>query len=146
MELHRLYLYHKICKSFGKNRKKNDQSLGLQFTTYTQTVQITDPQNSNIPGLWTCLSFHFCMKNKNTIKEVIKLQLERGTLLKGNIFIKQKYRTCQRMVYSVVYVVFCSLKEPSPIFFNFFKLLEILVSQESSYLSHKPCQILQLKY
>ena len=31
-------------------------------------------------------------------------------------------------------------------FQRFFKFFEILISQESSYFSHTPCQILQLKH
>ena len=37
------------------------------------------------------------------------------------------------------------LKELSPIFSTFSQLLEILVSQESSYFSHNPCKISWLK-
>ena len=38
-----------------------------------------------------------------------------------------------------------SSKSPTCIFSTFFKLFEILLSQESSYFSHNPWQILQLK-
>ena len=46
----------------------------------------------------------------------------------------------------MTHVALDSLKEAQSYLFNlFFKLLEILLSQESSYFSHNPWHILQLK-
>ena len=97
--------------------------------------------------LWSFWSFFWGIQPPNPVKTtLIKMCYIRGLTPSSNM----RWNNVLNWLTLVTMYLFLAaanlnLKEPSPIFSTFSQLLEILVSQESSYFSHNQCKISLLK-